>query len=198
MTSGTLDQEESDAPVLLNSKWTLWVDNPKLGDGSDDWKDTLKSLATFDSIETFWRVFNNVKPASTMGIGSNISIFRYGIEPAWEHCRNENGGKLVLTLSKKDNTAEKMDEFWLFTVLALLGETMDETGSQINGAVVSIRKGQHRIAVWTSGTDKDTCVAIGERWRKVLRLDRGALSYQTHKAAAESGRSFHNEPLFEL
>ncbi|GKY94073.1 hypothetical protein MPSEU_000373800 [Mayamaea pseudoterrestris] len=200
MTSGVIDhQQEIDTNARLHSAWTLWIDNPKLAPTeSDDWKDTLKDLATFDSIESFWRVYNNVKPASDIGPGSNYSVFRRDICPAWEDASNIDGGKFVLTLPKKDNRSDKIDEYWLFTLLAIIGETMDETGSDINGAVVSLRKSQHRIALWTSGTDKEACIAIGERWKKVLRLDHGELSYQTHKAAAESGRSFYNAPLFEL
>ena len=198
MTEGESEDAKLDgAPVLLNGEWTLWIDNPKLAPAGSDWNECLKRLATFDSVESFWRAFNNVKPASTIGIGSNYSVFRLDIQPEWEHEKNANGGKLVLTLPKKGGNSDKIDEYWLYTVLALIGETMDETGSQINGAVVSIRKNQNRIAVWTA-TAGEECIAIGERWKKVLRLEKESLSYQTHKAAAESGRSFHNEPLFEL
>jgi translation initiation factor 4E len=159
--------------------------------------DRRRFVSSF-SRASFWRVFNNVKPASSIGVGSNYSLFRKGIEPAWEDPQNVSGGKFVLTLQKKGNKSERIDEYWLQTVLALVGETMDETGDQINGAVVSIRRSNDRLALWTSGTDKRVCVALGERLRKVLRLEEGNLSYQTHKAAAESGCSFRNEPLFEV
>lgn len=202
MTDGEIQEEETKAdggPIPLHGEWTLWIDNPKLAPAGSDWKECLKKISTFDSVESFWRVFNNVKPASTIGIGSNYSVFRLGIEPAWEEVANQDGGKLVLTLPKKGGNSDKLDEYWLYTVLALIGETMDGTGSQINGAVVSLRKSQNRIAVWTANSlSTEDCIAIGERWKKVLRLEKESLSYQTHKAAAESGRSFHNEPLFEL
>jgi translation initiation factor 4E len=216
------DDDDSSVPssalplIPLHSSWTLWLDHPKIAPAGADWKENLKSLATgIDSVSKFWSVFNNVQPASALPVGANYSLFRDGMEPAWEDEHNVNGGKFVLSLPKNKNKADNnnnnnnnnniiinnsiLDEYWLYTVLALIGETMDETGDQINGAVVSIRKSQDRIALWTQGTDKNVCVAVGERWKKVLRLEKGgALSYQTHKAAAQSGRSFHNEPLFEI
>jgi translation initiation factor 4E len=118
-------------------------------------------------------------------------------EPAWEDSQNVSGGKSVLTLPKNGNKSERIDEYWLQIVLALAGETMDETGDQINGAVVSIRRSNDRLALWTSGTtDKRVCVALGFRkpFTKSIAARASGFELPTHKATAESGRSFRNEP----
>lgn len=182
----------------LNAKWTLWFDNPRLAPAGSDWKDNLKQCGSFDTIESFWRIFNNLKPASELSLNSNYSVFRYGVEPSWEDHSNRDGGKFVLTMFKKDTKSGKCDECWLFTVLAIVGETMDATGDQVNGAVVSIRKQQDRIALWLKSSDREICVKIGERWKKVLSLEKTTLRYQTHRDAAASGRSFRNEVQFEV
>lgn len=187
---------ENDSP--LHAKWTLWYDNPKLAPAGSDWKQCLHAAGSFQTIGQFWKVFNNVKPPSQLSMNSNYSIFRYGVEPSWEDQLNCNGGKFVLTLPKKESRSGKCDEFWLFTVLAMIGETMDATGDQVNGAVVSIRKSQDRIALWIKGSDRDVCVEIGERWKQALHLEKTVLRYQTHKDAAASGRSFRNEVHFEV
>jgi translation initiation factor 4E len=75
---------------------------------------------------------------------------------------------------------------------------MDADGDQINGAVVSIRKTQDKIALWLKSSDESTCVRIGERWKKMLSLEKSTLRYQTHKDAAASGRSFRNDVHFEV
>jgi len=71
-------------------------------------------------------------------------------------------------------------------------------GDQVNGAVVSIRKHQDRIALWLKSSEKQVCVEIGERWKKALTLEKTTLKYQKHSDAAATGRSFRNEIHFEV
>lgn len=143
-------------------------------------------------------MFNNLTPASEISMNSNYSVFRYGVKPTWEDPANCDGGKFVLTMRKKGSTSEKCDEYWLFTVLAIIGETMDTTGDQINGAVVSIRKNQDRVALWLKSSEPQLCIEIGERWKKALTLENTTLQYQTHRDSATTGRSFRNEVHFKV
>jgi translation initiation factor 4E len=196
-TSLPLDFKNS-KPILLNANWTMWYDNPRLAPAGSDWKENLKRCGSFDTVESFWRVFNNLKPASELTVNSNYSVFRSGVEPSWEDPANAEGGKFVYTILKKDSKSGKCDESWLFTVLAIVGETMDATGDQVNGAVVSIRKQQDRIALWLKSSDREICIQIGERWKKAMNLEKTTLRYQTHRDAAASGRSFRNEAQFEV
>lgn len=183
----------------LHGSWTIWFDNPRLAPPGSDWKENLKNCGTFRTVGEFWRIFNNLKPASMIGLNSNYSCFREGILPAWEDAENINGGKFVLTLPKpKGKQESKLDELWLYTVLAILGETMDATGDQVNGAVVSLRKSQDRIAIWIKSSDKDVCVSIGEKWKKALDMEKTLLRYQMHKDSYSSGRSFRTEVHYEV
>lgn len=50
-------------------------------------------VATFDMVEDFWGIFNNIRPPSRLNPGSNYHLFKVGIEPMWEHPANMNGGK---------------------------------------------------------------------------------------------------------
>jgi translation initiation factor 4E len=174
------------------------TDNPKLAPPGSDWKENLKTIGTFDTMSKFWRVFNNVLPPSQISVGSNYSIFREGMEPAWEHASNIEGGKFVLTLSKKDSKT-KLDEYWLYTALAVLGEMIDASGDQVNGAVVSVRKNQDRIALWLKESKPpEQCIKIAERWKKALEIEKIPVKFQTHKDAAASGNSFRNEVQLEV
>eukprot|EP00568_Trieres_chinensis_P001134 CAMPEP_0183306892 /NCGR_PEP_ID=MMETSP0160_2-20130417/15282_1 /TAXON_ID=2839 ORGANISM="Odontella Sinensis, Strain Grunow 1884" /NCGR_SAMPLE_ID=MMETSP0160_2 /ASSEMBLY_ACC=CAM_ASM_000250 /LENGTH=192 /DNA_ID=CAMNT_0025470369 /DNA_START=60 /DNA_END=638 /DNA_ORIENTATION=- len=187
------------AKTPLHNKWVLWFDNPRLAPEGISWRENLKECGKFDSIETFWEVFNNVKPASQLSTNGNYHIFREGIEPMWEDKSNVNGGKFVLTIPKKDSKEGRCDEWWLFTVLAVIGETIDMTGDEVCGTVVSIRKSQDRVALWLKSCDRTICSEIGERWKKALDVsNKTKLRYQSHKDAAASGRSFKNEVMFEV
>lgn len=112
----------------LNGRWTLWFDNPRLAPAGSDWKENLKKCGTFSTVEDFWRIFNNLKPATQLQLNSNYSVFRHGVEPSWEDPSNCEGGKFVLTIPKKESKTGKCDEYWLFTILAVIGETLDHTG----------------------------------------------------------------------
>jgi hypothetical protein len=73
-----------------------------------------------------------------IGDKCNYHILKEGIEHIWEDPMNENGGKWVLTITKKVNNKSHVDEFWLFTFLAVIGETIDFAGDMVCGAVLSI------------------------------------------------------------
>ena len=166
----------------LHCKWTIWYDNPRLADPDKDWKDNLSCCGTFETIEEFWKIYNNLKPASQLPVNSNYHVFRYGVIPMWEDPTNKDGGKFVLTIPKKDSKSGRCDEWWLFTVLAIIGETIDVDGNEVCGAVVSIRKNQDRIALWLKSNDKDRCTKVGARWKKCLEMNRTILKFQEHKA----------------
>jgi translation initiation factor 4E len=103
-----------------------------------------------------------------------------------------------LTIPKKDSKSGRCDEWWLYTVLAIIGETLDEDGNEVCGAVVSIRKNQDRIALWLKSNDKGRCSKVGARWKKCLEMNRTIMKFQEHKEAAASGRSFRNDSTFEV
>jgi translation initiation factor 4E len=191
-------QQQTSSRTPLHQKWCLWYDNPRLAPADSDWKDNLKKCGSFDDVETFWRIINNVKPASNLALNSNYHLFKEGVQPMWEDPVNRNGGKFILTIPKKDSKSGRCDEWWLYTVLAVIGETLDLNGDEVCGAVVSIRKSQDRIALWLKSSDKERCIAIGERWKKALEMNKTSLKYQTHKDAAASGHSYKNEVKFEV
>lgn len=182
----------------LHHKWALWYDNPRLAPQGTSWNDNLKHCGSFQTAEAFWQIFNNVKPSSQLALNSNYHIFREGVQPMWEDPENKDGGKFVLTIPKKDSKNGRCDEWWLFTILAVIGESMDMGGDQVCGAVVSIRKNQDRIALWLKSSDQEPCIKVGERWKKALEVSsKTVLKFQNHKDAAASGSSFKNEIKFE-
>uniref|UniRef100_A0A7S0CFY3 Eukaryotic translation initiation factor 4E n=1 Tax=Proboscia inermis TaxID=420281 RepID=A0A7S0CFY3_9STRA len=192
----------SDAPdemtsKVFHNKWVLWYDNPRLAPSENDWKDNLKNCGAINCPEEFWTVINNIKPASQLALNSNYHLFKEGIEPMWEDPQNKEGGKFVLTIPKKESKAGRCDDWWLYTMLAVVGETIDNSGDVVCGAVVSIRKSQDRIALWLKSNDRAVATSIGQRWKKALEVtNKTSLKYQAHKDAFVSGSSFTNEIKF--
>ncbi|GAA99382.1 uncharacterized protein L969DRAFT_86613 [Mixia osmundae IAM 14324] len=151
----------------LNSTWTLWFDNASKQDKSRSWEDSLQQVMEINTVEEFWGLYNNIVPPSHIAISSNYYLFRKGIKPAWEDPANAKGGKWAVQLPR-DKTAGNVDNFWLYTMLAAIGETFEtpfdgstagtsaEVREEVTGVIISSRKVFWRINVWTkTATDSD-------------------------------------------
>ncbi len=125
----------------------------------------LTTVGEFDTVESYCRYFNWLKPPSKLERNSNYHLFKSGIKPMWEDEANANGGKWVLTM--KNNPA-LLDQCWQWLTMALVGEELDE-GDEICGAVVSLRSKVDRIQLWTrSKEDVEKVNGIGRKLVKLL------------------------------
>jgi len=171
----------------LYSSWTLWFDSPATkgrnlpqtpsasfpqtpstptpaaaaaAAASGGWMDDIKRVISFDSVEEFWGLHNNIVPPSHLPPKANYYLFKEGIIPAWEDEANKNGGKWSIQLPKEKNRTI-IDKMWLYTMLAAIGETFDlalaeskgdsteEPASLVTGVIVSSRPQFFRISIWT-------------------------------------------------
>jgi len=180
----------------LQHRWTLWYDNPGKKTNQASWGDHLKKVVTFDTVEDFWRIFNNIRPASKLVLGSNYHLFKEHIEPKWEHPENLKGGKWIAVCKGK---REQLDKMWLWTVLACIGENFEEE-SEICGCVVSVRKVGDRIALWTKNCTSDVVQKkIGFQFKKTLELpDQAIVGYQGHADSMKKGSSYSSKPKYEV
>ncbi|THH30058.1 hypothetical protein EUX98_g4112 [Antrodiella citrinella] len=182
----------------LFSAWTLWFDSPAtkgrnmpqtpmtafpqtplaqtpggIASAAQGWMEDIKRVISFDSVEEFWGLYNNIVPPSNLPQRANYYLFKEGIIPAWEDDANKNGGKWSIQLPKDKNRAN-VDKMWLYTMLAAIGETFDPIlanatpeneedapQSMITGVIVSTRPQFYRLSIWTrtapqsTGTDDD-------------------------------------------
>lgn len=146
----------------LQFKWTLWYEPPRSAGKNWD-ENRLLNIASFDTVEDFWGLFNNLQEPSQLAAGSSYNVFKYGIRPAWEDKFNMNGGEWQLKLS---NRKELLDEFWMNTLMSVIGEGFEAADSDdIAGIVVNLRRSGDRLSIWTkSATDEGLQRSIGERW----------------------------------
>ncbi|KAF8428310.1 translation initiation factor eIF 4e-like domain-containing protein [Tirmania nivea] len=192
----------------LMNKWTLWFTKPASGgkSGGDNWADLLKNVVTFDSVEEFWGIYNNITKTSDLAIKSDYHLFKAGVRPEWEDPQNKAGGKWAYQFKNKSSVA--IDELWLHVMLAAIGETLEKEGdSEVMGVVVNVRKGLYRIGVWTRTTGgmirpgpgvagrsleegRETLLEIGRRFKEVLRLpEREVVEFAGHTETAHIGSS---------
>ena len=100
------------------------------------------------------------------------------MRPEWEDAQNKHGGKWSYQFREKRNV--NIDELWLHTQLAAIGETLEDEGdNEIMGVVINVRKAFYRLGLWTQGVGKtkgdntggkDTLLKIGSNFKQILRL----------------------------
>jgi len=233
------DPERFNVKHPLFSPWTLWFDSPATKGrnlpqtpsaafpqtpstpntaAAGGWMDDIKRVITFDSVEEFWGLYNNIIPPSKLPQKANYYLFKDGIIPAWEDDANKNGGKWSIQLPKEKNRAN-VDKFWLYTMLAAIGETFDPalpdaknnnadaTTPLITGVIVSSRPQFYRLSIWTrlapSGTSevdplRQRIEAIGKHFKtSVLDFAEGArlagplateVEFMSHKDSEKKGK----------
>ncbi|MCJ1224790.1 eukaryotic translation initiation factor 4E [Toensbergia leucococca] len=192
----------------LMHEWTLWFTKPPTGKG-DNWSDLLKEVVTFDSVEEFWGVYNNITPTSELALKSDYHLFKKGIRPEWEDPQNKHGGKWAYQF--KDKRGVPIDELWLHIMLAAIGETLEnQDDGEVMGVVVNVRKGFYRIGLWTKTVGKsipgggegdvaggkgrspeksrDVLEGLGLKFKDVLKLkDAEVVEFSGHTESAHSG-----------
>jgi len=183
----------------LMNKWTLWFTRPPSGAKSENqWADSLKEVVTFDSVEEFWGIYNNITKTSDLALKSDYHLFKAGIRPEWEDPANKNGGKWAYQF--KERRTVPIDELWRDTMLAAIGETLErETDHEVMGVVVNVRKGFYRIGLWTrtvggggegksAKEGREALLEIGRRFKDVLKLsEREQVEFSGHTDSAHAG-----------
>lgn len=179
----------------LEKTWVLWFDNPNLLSKratEADWEKNLQQIYTIRYVEDFWAVYNHIKEAEHIPTGSNYHLFLEGIKPMWEDPSNRPGGKWVLVLPP--NMRKSLNQQWMRTMLAIIGEQFGGDGDQICGAVISNRKKSDKLALWTRDAGNEAaCRNIGVKWKELLALEASTtMGYQGHEEAMRRGSSFTN------
>merc|ERR1711872_1072640 len=169
----------------LANKWVFWWFR---NDKSKAWEQSQEKIATVDTIEDFWQVYNYIEPASNLSQGCDYSVFKKGIQPDWEDFQNMSGGRWMVVLDKKISS-ELLDNHWLEILFILIGEHADEFAPLVNGAVINIRPKNDKIAVWLrDSSNHKGVVEIGKLIKSRLGL-RDRINFSIHREDKESQNS---------
>jgi len=156
---------------LESTEWVLWehAAGPK---DPNLWKENMKQLCSFNTVEGFWQYFNHIpKPSEVFFDGESrkkvgpdgkqigeYSLFKRGIEPEWGDPKNRTGGEWFY---RQTMDSEQLNMCWQNLVLGVVGETIEDTStseSYVNGArVVDKGKGYpvYRLELWVSTKDSE-------------------------------------------
>jgi len=196
--NATINEQTIQEPDLheLQTEWSLWL---YTNNKSRKWEENLQHVISFKTVEEFWAVYNHIQLSSKLTPGHDYALFRAGTRPAWEDEANKEGGRWMLQLPAKTHRATNLDRLWLELMLLIIGEDFNnpEESSLINGAVVSIRFKEDRIALWTGDASQGQHQrAIGQQLKNRLNLQ-ATISFERH--ADQSGpKNKHKPPMYTV
>ncbi|XP_076075237.1 eukaryotic translation initiation factor 4E-like isoform X1 [Mytilus galloprovincialis] len=178
------EEDESLSPELLikhplQNKWALWFFK---NDRTKEWTANLKLVTAFDTVEDFWGLYNHVQKASKLPSGCDYSLFKDGVQPMWEDDVNKDGGRWLINLEKNKRSTD-LDNFWLETLLCLIGEAFEDFSEDVNGAVINIRNKGDKLSLWTRDSRRqDATMKIGRKLKERLRIpNKLVIGFQAHR-----------------
>ncbi|EDQ87995.1 uncharacterized protein MONBRDRAFT_33032 [Monosiga brevicollis MX1] len=180
----------------LQDEWTLWHDDTsKVRDG--DWKSNIKKVCTVNSVEEFWRLFNNIKSFETLVKGSNYHLFKKNIEPSWEDKANANGGAFNMQC---EGERFRPHDLWLRTMLSVIGNQYGEDGKYICGVSAKAKRRGERLEMWLNHCDMDDEIAkrIGKRWKELVESTQMIQFKKHNDALAAPGTSYSIKNAFAV
>jgi len=174
------------AKHTLQYKWVLWYCKQ---DRSKNWEECLKEVATFDTVEDFWSLYNHIQLASGLSFGSDYYLFKQGIRPMWEDLSNIEGGRWLIQV-ERNKRGELLDHYWLELLMAVVGEQFDDLGKFVCGAVVNVRQKGDKVSLWTSDAlAEDVNRRIGIIAKEKLGLGADTINYEQHKDTSHKSSS---------
>jgi translation initiation factor 4E len=129
----------------LRNTWVFWFRPPiSKANGYIEYEKTLHEIASFDTAEQFFTVYQHLKRPSTLPLVSDYHLFKKGVRPIWEDDENKRGGKWIVRLKKG-----VADRYWEDLLLAVIGDQFGEASEEVCGAVLSVRSGEDILGIWT-------------------------------------------------
>jgi len=196
-TTGETESNEVRVKHPLQHEWVLWYDNPEAAKkNKESWLDSLKVVHKFSTVEDFWSLWNNIKPANQLNQQCNYHLFKSGVQPTWEDPVNRPGGKWVL-ICRNSLRNTRLNDMWQGLVLAIIGNCFEDD-EDISGVVVSLRaKGGDKISIWTKTAKNETAqMRIGKQFLQAVEMEKERIGYQAHAEALVGGTNFRNNELY--
>jgi len=171
----------------LSFAWSFWFMRRQPGARSQEsYEKSMKTVGHFDTVEGYWRYAQHMVRPNDLPNGCDYSLFRDGVKPMWEDQENRCGGKWVVRIRKGQG-----NRTWDNLALAMIGDEFG-LGSEVAGAVVSIRFQEDIIAVWNcTAEDYEAVRTIRDVLRRCLNLPAQiVMEYKRHDASMKENSTF--------
>ncbi|CAM8924414.1 unnamed protein product [Rhodiola kirilowii] len=173
-------------PHKLERKWSFWFDNQSRQTQGAAWGASLRQIYTFDTVEEFWCLYEQIFKPSNLPGNADFHLFRAGVVPKWEDPECDNGGKWSIP----SNIKTTLESMWLETMMALIGEQFEDA-DEICGVVASVRLRGDKLSLWTKNAANESLqMSIGRKWKEIINANE-KISYTFHddsKGRGSKGR----------
>lgn len=182
----------------LQTPWSFWYDKKQSRKtDSAEFYSRLTKLGSFDTVESFWKMYLYMKRPSALEPNVNLYLFRDGkdIAPMWEAF--PRGGCWILKVKKRrDSGASVLGKMWNDIVIAAIGECFEEP--DVVGISVCIRKTEDLISVWNVDNRNDEIrFRIGEKMKQILDLEASTvIEYKHHAESMQDLSTFRNAKAY--
>uniref|UniRef100_A0A0G4GV75 Eukaryotic translation initiation factor 4E n=1 Tax=Chromera velia CCMP2878 TaxID=1169474 RepID=A0A0G4GV75_9ALVE len=138
-----------------------------------DWSKALERVFSFDTLEQFWSVQNNIIDASQFQAG-DYSIFKSGSKPSWDDAiynSEHKGGRWQARIPGqpepgRSDGKDLIEDIWLTVVLGLILNFYES--DSVQGVTISRRKNEFKLALWMSDAREEKAKPVGEKFQKLL------------------------------
>lgn len=191
LSSKHIPSLDGEGETQIHNRYTFWYHRRGGNSKNVDYNDMIKAIGSFGTVEAFWKIYDHIVRPNEFKVTTDYHVFREGVKPTWEDPVNNQGGKWMVRLKKGIAS-----HYWETLLLAIIGEQFD-VGSEICGAVVSVRNSEDIISVWNKTADnKEATNKIRDQMRKALKLPPFiAIEYKKHVDAKADGSSFRNPSM---
>ena len=182
--------------LQLSSRWSWYAHVAFQG----TYKQSYLKIYDFDTIQMFWRLWNNIPTVARIFSGKEIgliegqtiagySIFQQGVLPEWEDLTNASGGEWWVRHSMGSSCIEDM---WKDLCMALVGNRLERVvGIRLIYKSASRGKANFKIEAWFSKEVNQDPVMQQEvlaSLKQVLACPDLQFTYGTHADANETRR----------
>ncbi|GIY56508.1 eukaryotic translation initiation factor 4E type 3-B [Caerostris extrusa] len=143
-----MNSNSNEAPVPLDSCWTLWIDKTERGASAAEYEASLQKVYSVSTVQEFWSVYNNIPDVRELKKKYSYHLMRGERRPVWEDEENCKGGSWHFKTEKKDSPC-----VWKELLLAAIGEQFLKylsKGDYICGVSVTAREKDDIIQLWNN------------------------------------------------
>ena len=172
------DAKPSTDLVYLHQHFTFWFTFFKKSKDKqlEEFEDNLKEIATFNTAEEFWGMYQHMKRPDALPRGCEFFLFKNGIRPLWEDMANVGGGRFFLSMKKSGVTNKVWEDLLISTILLKVDEF-----AGLNGVVLNVRTSEVIMSIWTKNINEDEKNTMKSWLKEALDLpNEQIINYKKH------------------